>query len=166
MGVGASGGSVPAVSDHPILFCYDGSDESGRALSATIALIAPHERAVVLTVWQPLTARLTETGGFGVFALEDESEIDDRERDAARRAAEEGARRVAEGGLTATSRVEEARSGVWRTVIDVADELDAALIVCGTRGRGSVRSALLGSTSHDVLQHAGRPVLISPAPRD
>jgi nucleotide-binding universal stress UspA family protein len=39
---------------------------------------------------------------------------------------------------------------------------DARLIACGRRGRGAVTSALLGSVSHAVLAHAGRPVLIAP----
>ncbi|MFZ2112882.1 MAG: universal stress protein [Solirubrobacteraceae bacterium] len=39
---------------------------------------------------------------------------------------------------------------------------DARLIVCGRRGLGAVASALLGSVSHVVLAHAGRPVLIAP----
>lgn len=121
--------------------------------------------AVVLTVWQPLTARLSETGGFGVFALEQESELDEQERDAARDAAEDGARRAREIGLEADPRVEQAEGPVWQSIVDVANEIDAGLIVCGTRGRGTIRTVLLGSTSHAVLQHAGRPVLISPEPR-
>jgi nucleotide-binding universal stress UspA family protein len=151
-------------SDRPTLFCYDGSEESRRALASVTGLLAS-TTAVVLTVWQPLTARLAESGGFGVFALEDESEIDDSERAAALEAAQDGARRAGEIGLDATARVEEAGFTVWQTIVGVADELDAGLIVCGTRGRGSLRTALLGSTSHSVLQHAGRPVLISPDPR-
>jgi nucleotide-binding universal stress UspA family protein len=152
------------VPDGTTLFCYDGSDASARALRTAVHLLAPRGDAVVLTVWQPLTARLAESGGFGIYALEDEGDIDLQERAAALQSAEEGARAATELGFGATARVEEASTGVWRTIVDVADELDAALIVCGTRGRGSLRSALLGSTSHDVLQHAGRPVLISPAP--
>jgi nucleotide-binding universal stress UspA family protein len=150
----------------PTLFCYDGSDASARALAAAAQVLAPHSEAVVLTVWQPLTARLAESGGFGVFALDDEDEIDTQERVAALQAAQQGAKRATELGYSASARIEEATTGVWRTIVDVADELDAALVVCGTRGRGSVRSALLGSVSHDVLQHAHRPVLIAPAPQD
>jgi nucleotide-binding universal stress UspA family protein len=148
----------------PILFCHDGSDDSLRALRSAANLLAS-QRAVVLAVWQPLTAQLREVGSFGVYALSDEAEADEAEQVAGRKAAEDGARLAREAGYDATARTEESEFAVWRTIVDVADEIDAGLIVCGTRGRGSVRTALLGSVSHAVLSHAGRPVLISPAPR-
>lgn len=148
----------------PLLFCYDGSEDSQRALGSVSNLLASRT-AVVLVVWQPLSARLTESGGFGVYALTEESEADEQEAKAAEDAAEHGAGLARESGYDATPRVEEAGNAVWRTIVDVADEIDAGLIVCGTRGRGTVKTALLGSVSHAVLTHAGRPVLVSPAPR-
>jgi nucleotide-binding universal stress UspA family protein len=42
----------------------------------------------------------------------------------------------------------------------VARERDAELLVVGSRGRGALRSALLGSVSQAVLDMADRPVLI------
>ena len=80
----------------------------------------------------------------------------------ARDAAEEGAERARGLGYDAGSRVEQATEGAGRTIIEVADELDVRLIVCGRRGRGAVTSTLLGSVSHAVLAHARRPVLIAP----
>ena len=45
-------------------------------------------------------------------------------------------------------------------IIAVADAKDVDLIVVGSRGRGTVASALLGSVSRGVLAKAKRPVLV------
>jgi nucleotide-binding universal stress UspA family protein len=45
-------------------------------------------------------------------------------------------------------------------IVAVADAKDADLIVVGSRGRGTVASALLGSISKGVLKDAKRPVLV------
>jgi nucleotide-binding universal stress UspA family protein len=42
-----------------------------------------------------------------------------------------------------------------------AEDNDAVLVVVGTRGRGRVASAVLGSTSMRVLEHAPCPVLVA-----
>jgi nucleotide-binding universal stress UspA family protein len=151
-------------SHKPTLVCYDGSEHSRHGLESIRGVLAPGE-LVVLTVWQPLVTKLAETGSFGVFALDEESNVDQAEERAARTAAEEAAEFARSAGHDATARVEEAQGAAWVKIIEVADEIDAGLIVCGTRGRGSVKSALLGSVSHSVLAHSGRPVLIAPEPR-
>jgi nucleotide-binding universal stress UspA family protein len=46
------------------------------------------------------------------------------------------------------------------TIVGIADSKEADLIVLGSRGRGAITAALLGSVSRGVLQHAKRPVLI------
>jgi nucleotide-binding universal stress UspA family protein len=51
-----------------------------------------------------------------------------------------------------------------RAILDAAADVDADVIVCGTRGRGAVRSFLLGSVSHELVQHADRPVMVVPSP--
>ena len=43
---------------------------------------------------------------------------------------------------------------------DLADALDAQMIVVATRGRGLVRSATLGSVAHHLVTHANAPVLV------
>jgi nucleotide-binding universal stress UspA family protein len=42
----------------------------------------------------------------------------------------------------------------------VALAQDADLVVVGTRGRGNIAAALLGSVSNHVVQHAPCPVVI------
>jgi nucleotide-binding universal stress UspA family protein len=146
----------------PVLFCYDGSEGSRAAMAAAAELISRPAPAVVLTIWQPAAVLLAKAGGFGGGYLSNEEQVDGEEQQLARDAAEEGAERARSLGYDASSRVEQAMEGAGRTIIEVADELDARLIVCGRRGRGVVTSTLLGSVSHAVLAHAGRPVLIAP----
>ncbi len=145
----------------PVLFCYDGSEGSRAAMAAAADLVAPAP-AVILTVWQPAAVMLARAGGFGAGYLSDEERVDAGQAQLANDAAEEGVERARAHGYDASSRIEETTEGAGRKIIEVADELDARLIVCGRRGLGAVASALLGSVSHVVLAHAGRPVLVAP----
>ncbi len=146
----------------PVLFCYDGSEGSRAAMTAAAELLAHPVPAVVLTIWQPAAVLLARAGGFGTGYLSDEEHVDAEQAQLAGGAADEGVERARAHGYDASSRVEEATEGAGRRIIEIADELDARLIVCGRRGLGTVASALLGSVSHVVLAHAGRPVLIAP----
>jgi len=57
------------------------------------------------------------------------------------------------------------RSGVvLEQLLDVADENGAHLIAVGTQGRGAVERFFIGSVATEVLRHAGRSVLVAPAP--
>ncbi len=146
----------------PVLFCYDGSEGSRAAMAAAAELVAHPAPAVVLTIWQPAAVLLAQAGGFGGSYLSNEEQVDKEQAQLAQSAAEEGMERARDHGYEASMRIEEATEGAGRRIIEIADELDARLIVCGRRGRGAITSALLGSVSHVVLAHAGRPVLIAP----
>ncbi len=149
--------------DKPVLFCYDGSEGSKTALAAAAELIRPAD-AVVLVVWTRAEVQLARAGSF-VVAVPNEGEVDEREAAAARRIAEEGAADARERGYDATARIAEADESVAWTIDEIAQEIDAGLVVCGQRGRGLISSALLGSVSHALAAHTKRPILIAPQHR-
>lgn len=144
----------------PVLFCYDGSDGSKTALAAAVEVIKPAD-AVVLVVWTPAVVQLARAGSF-LVAIPNEGEIDEQEAASALRIAEEGAAGARTRGYNATARIAEATESVARTIDEIAVEIDAALVVCGQRGRGTIASALLGSVSHALAAHTKRPLLIAP----
>jgi len=47
-----------------------------------------------------------------------------------------------------------------REIVDLAEKLSAGLVVIGSRGRGGIRRALMGSVSDSVVRHAHCPVLV------
>ena len=48
-------------------------------------------------------------------------------------------------------------------ILDAAGQDDAAMVVVGSRGRGALRAALLGSVSHEVAAQARCPVVVVPS---
>lgn len=150
----------------PVLFCFDGSAGSRHALEEAGRLLAPR-RAVVLTVWPTVAARLASDAftGASMAYVANEQELDSSEEAAARETAEEGAAAASAQGWEAIPRVDVAREAIWRTVVDTADALDAALVVCGARGLNPIQRAILGSVSDAVLHHTRRPALIVHQPR-
>src|SRR5262245_31316968 len=143
--------------DTPILICYDGTDGSDRAIDAAAKLFGPR-RATVLDVGPPFTPAesLALVASAAPAAAFEETNADD-----AFMRARTGAERARRAGFTAEARAEVA-SPTWQGIVDVADELDAAVIVLGSRALDDARELLIGSVSHEVAQHAGRPVLIVP----
>ncbi len=146
--------------DAPILICYDGSDGSHRAIEVAATLLGTERRAVVLDIGPPITmAESLAT----LEPLVPGSAFEELNTDDARQRAQAGTERAIMAGFSATARAEIA-APTWEGITDVADELDAVVIVIGSRGLHGAREAVDGSVSHDVATHAGRPVLIVPPP--
>ena len=147
--------------DNPVLFCYDGSEGSRAALTVAVELVMHPANAVVLVVWTPVALQLAR-GGSLLAGVPNEGEMDEEENAAAQRIADEGAEGARRRGYNASALTARANESVAKTIIEVAREIDACLIVCGQRGRGAFASAVLGSVSHQLSAHAERPVLIAP----
>jgi nucleotide-binding universal stress UspA family protein len=62
------------------------------------------------------------------------------------------------GGSVAGEHLVEGR--VAPEIVGLAEEIGAGLIVMGSRGRGGIRRALMGSVSDSVVRHAHCPVLV------
>jgi len=163
----AQGDSVAAVNG-PLLVAYDGSPSAQRAI-ADVARLHPGARALILYVWEtPLPGPTADPFGIGgpMFDPEQIEEVDRLVRAHAEEVAADGARRAQEAGLDAQALAEPARGPVWATILDVARERDAEIVVVGARGRSTVGSLLLGSVSNGVVHHAHLPVLVMRPPRE
>lgn len=142
-----------------ILICYDGTAGSDRAIDVAAALLGPH-RAVVLDVGVPITPVESLASVSSVVPGQAFEELN--QEDALVRA-RKGADHAREAGFETEARSEIA-APTWEGIVTVADEIDAAVIVIGSRGQHGARELFNGSVSHDVAMHAGRPVLIVPPP--
>lgn len=148
-----------------ILMSYDGSADAQAAMDRTAELMSGAE-LTVLTVWEPfidVVARMGAGSMGTVMSSSGDLDIDAATQKAALKCATEGAERATAAGMNARPRTVSGHGGTARGILGVAAELDAGLIVLGTRGLSGVRSFLLGGVSHAVVQHADRPVLVVPS---
>jgi nucleotide-binding universal stress UspA family protein len=141
--------------EQPILICYDGSDDARRAIAAAAGLLS-RRPVVVLEVSPPVTAEEEEAA----FLSTGRDNLQQRLSDV-RRTAHRGVQLARAHGLDASERID-VDGPVWKGVVAVADDLDASVIVVGSRGLSGAREVLERSLSHDLARHAGRPLLIVP----
>jgi nucleotide-binding universal stress UspA family protein len=70
-------------------------------------------------------------------------------------------RDLAEDGVACSSYVVAFPEGSTASaILELADELDASLIVIASHGRSGVRRAVLGSVAEDLIRNGYRPVLV------
>ena len=148
-----------------ILICYDGSADARAAIEGAAELF-PDEPATVLTVWQPFVEVMARTTvGFGLVpSVPSPDEIDQASQTSAEQTAVEGAELASRLGMTAQPRAASQLTTTARAILGEAAHVGANAIVMGSRGLTGVKSLLLGSVSHEVIQQADRTVVIVPSP--
>jgi nucleotide-binding universal stress UspA family protein len=139
-----------------ILLAVDGSPSSLDARDLVAGLPWPSDtRIIVLTAFEVPATWFTGpalAGDWFTGAM-----------DALREQAREDLATIAlpleQRGWTIEQRVTEGRAAT--VILAAADEVDADLIVVGSRGRGPIRSMLLGSVSAEVTNESRRSVLVA-----
>jgi nucleotide-binding universal stress UspA family protein len=141
-----------------VLIAYDGSQHARAAIARAGETLRPGA-AVVATAWTSFTDSAPH------FVLRDAvrpvvEDLDVAGREEAEELAAEGAGLARAAGFDAEPRAVRASGPFFSALLEAADELDAQVIVVGSRGRSSVAAAVLGSVSTGILHHTTRPVLV------
>jgi nucleotide-binding universal stress UspA family protein len=150
----------------PVVIGYDGSPAADVAV-AHAADVLRAEVVLVVVVWE--AGRAYEAAEWAAITLDTPApvvdlrtaaELDQAAYAGAQRAAQRGAATVRSRGLPAEALVVADEMSVADTLIRIARERDASVLVIGARHHGALSEALLGSTEHDVIRHSPCPVLV------
>jgi nucleotide-binding universal stress UspA family protein len=136
-----------------ILLAIDGSPDAERALGDAIDLAECANALLTIFSAVPSPPPFTYASP-GAAAL---SDLQEKAREETEAIVREALERVPDSVGVRTVVKDEP---VKPALIAQIEEGRHDLVVMGSRGRGAVRSALLGSVSHHVLHHGRVPVLI------
>lgn len=143
-----------------ILLALDGSREAHAAARAAAELCRPAGSELHLV-------RVLQAGHlpYPHYYAMDKYEADlERAQEASRKFLDKQAKQMESEGVTAAG-VHTRTGNPDHEIVELAEELDAGLIVVGSRGLGRLKRALLGSVSDSVVRHAHCPVLVVRAER-
>ena len=142
-----------------LLLCTDGSTLATTALRRGLNVVATADRVVVAIVVE-LTHPVDVVGGGhagGVVSPAQAQHADEASLAAGRRLLDDAVGQLALSG--AETVVLDGAPGP--ALCELAASLPASVILLGTRGRGGIRRAVLGSVSDHVVRNAPCPVVVS-----
>jgi nucleotide-binding universal stress UspA family protein len=145
-----------------ILLATDGSEDAAFAARTAVNLAnkTGSELHVVYVEEVPRRLSTSESSSLeGMIDPEFEEQMRQHAQAAASQLLEEQVQKIKEAG----GEIAQAHPRFGRPhadIVHLAEELDAGIVVVGSRGEGGVRRALLGSVSDSVVRHAHCPVMV------
>jgi len=140
-----------------VLVAFDASPEAQLALAHAVAMAQVYRAKVALVAVVPPPPLLAWQAPGGIRGIHD---AEQEELGKALRAAADGV----PDDLSVTTQLLDGDPA--RELLRLAREGDFDVIVMGSRGRGRVTAALLGSVSNRVMHDANVPVIVIHRPND
>ncbi len=141
-----------------ILVGYDGSENADLALEHAIAMAqAANARLTVLSSVPDVAAT-----AYAAWLGGNPAELEREMTAEVRRVLEQAIERVPDD-LPVTKVLAHGDAGA--ALVEQVEERGCDLVVVGTRGRGAVRSLLLGSVTEHLVHHSPVPVVVVPPPQ-
>jgi nucleotide-binding universal stress UspA family protein len=137
-----------------ILIATDGSPAALQAVELGLELAEEQHAQPIFVHVAPAADVLPVTG----FAMAGPVSVPHEFAEADRSSLDEAVLIAEERGIDAQTKL--LAGDPAREIVAYADQIDADLIVVGSRGLGTIGSALLGSVSHKLLHEAKRPVMV------
>ncbi len=141
-----------------VIVATDGSDVAEEAAHACLKLLDPSEKVMVVTVVEGTDPSITQDGTGHAGPTMNESQFATLRDRLLAEGQEIVDRTAASLPGEVETRVIEGSAGM--ALCQFAEEVSADAIVMGTRGRGALRRAFLGSISDHVLRNAPCPVIV------
>lgn len=141
---------------HNVLVAIDGSPHGERALAEAIDIAQGFSARLTIVTVVPDPSAWILTGGVYGGAIDYQALTEETQREYQQLL--EGAVAAVPSEVSVTSRLMHGRPG--DRILEQFKEGNHDLVVMGSRGRGNVRSLVLGSVSHQVLNAAPGAALI------
>jgi nucleotide-binding universal stress UspA family protein len=140
-----------------VLLAIDGSPHASVAIDLVASMDWPADTTIRVLSVLDQDAFLWAAGL--AAAPEAIQRLEDQDLAAAEGAVDVAVSAIRRPGLLAEGRVRRGRAATL--IVDEAAAAEADLVVVGSRGHGTLASALLGSVSAEVVDHAPCPVLVA-----
>jgi len=146
----------------PVLLCAGTDAAAAARLAEAAAALLPERPVVVLAAWErPAPAGSVQAVMDALYDAHAEL------RTAMRRAAAEAAGAACEvldaRGFDVTRRVAPAERAVWRVILEIADEVDASVVVAGASDGAGAPPGAIGREVRALAHRSRRPLLVLPA---